>query len=262
MEGSSDVTSELFATPRLVTNIDECHFYHSMDLPEYGPVDGEWDLRPGIDQYLGSVDLTGKRVLEIGPASGYVTMEMERRGASVVSVELPASDSAFNEFFPVAGIDVPAMRAERIRNLQRLQNSYWLVHRVFDLSAQVHYGYPNPHPDGLGEFDVAFLGCVLLHCPNPLGVVLSCAKHTRETIVITDTRSALPDAIDRQGFPICILNPSVENPQVDTWWTFSPEFFERALRVVGFDKVAVTYHEQRFVPSGTLQPLFTVVGTR
>jgi 2-polyprenyl-3-methyl-5-hydroxy-6-metoxy-1,4-benzoquinol methylase len=91
MEGSSDVTSELFATPRLVTNIDECHFYHSMDLPEYGPVDGEWDLRPGIDQYLGSVDLTGKRVLEIGPASGYVTMEMERRGASVVSVELPAS---------------------------------------------------------------------------------------------------------------------------------------------------------------------------
>ncbi len=42
----------------------------------------------GVDEYLGKVDFAGQRVLEIGPASGFLTFEMEKRGAEVVSVEV------------------------------------------------------------------------------------------------------------------------------------------------------------------------------
>ncbi|MEO7836543.1 MAG: hypothetical protein ABIS21_02740, partial [Acidimicrobiales bacterium] len=66
--------TELFAEPRIVESPESCFFYHFMDLPGHGPVGDEgWDLRPGIDNYLAGVELAGRRVLEIGPASGFLT---------------------------------------------------------------------------------------------------------------------------------------------------------------------------------------------
>jgi hypothetical protein len=41
-----------------------------MDLPGYGTMPGEWNLRAGVREYLGGVGLRGKRVLEVGTASG------------------------------------------------------------------------------------------------------------------------------------------------------------------------------------------------
>jgi hypothetical protein len=37
------------------------HWYHSMDLPGIGPVEGAWDLRGRFDDYIGHVDLAGKQ---------------------------------------------------------------------------------------------------------------------------------------------------------------------------------------------------------
>src|SRR6201998_1346257 len=79
---------DIYATPRTITNIDECFFYHTMDIPGYGHVEGQWDLREGIREYLGAVDLKGKRVLEIGTASGFVCFYMESQGAEVVAYDL------------------------------------------------------------------------------------------------------------------------------------------------------------------------------
>ena len=67
----------------------DCDFYHSMISPWVGKIIGLWDLRQTVDDYLGRIDFAGKRVLEIGPASGFLAIEMERRGADVVAVELP-----------------------------------------------------------------------------------------------------------------------------------------------------------------------------
>src|SRR5262249_38857352 len=41
-----------FATPRHVTNLDDCIFYHTIDLPEVGTVAGYWDIRGKESQYL------------------------------------------------------------------------------------------------------------------------------------------------------------------------------------------------------------------
>ena len=53
---------------------------------------------------------------------------------------------------------------------------------------------------------------------------------------------------------------SVENQDWGTWWDFTPSFFERALRLLGFPEVTVTYHKQLYqqIPL----PMFTVVGRR
>ena len=33
-----------YADPRSVSRIEDCYFYHSMDIPGFGRVEGDWDL--------------------------------------------------------------------------------------------------------------------------------------------------------------------------------------------------------------------------
>ena len=35
----------VYAPPRTVTDLNDCYFYHTMDVPGVGRVTGEWDLR-------------------------------------------------------------------------------------------------------------------------------------------------------------------------------------------------------------------------
>src|SRR5215831_7108370 len=79
----------LFVQPRNGIRLEECDFYHTVEIPGHGVVHGQWDLREHLDEYLGGYAFAGKRVLEIGPASGFLTFEMERRGAEVVALEVP-----------------------------------------------------------------------------------------------------------------------------------------------------------------------------
>ena len=69
-------TDNIYAVPKHVTELAECHFYHTMHVPGHGVVEGEWDLRSGLHRYLGRVDLTGKRVLDLGTASGLVSFSV------------------------------------------------------------------------------------------------------------------------------------------------------------------------------------------
>ena len=66
-------------------NIEDCYFYHTTDIPNYGTVDGEWDLRGNEDNYLGNVNFENKKVLDIGTASGHLCFYMEKMGAEVVA---------------------------------------------------------------------------------------------------------------------------------------------------------------------------------
>ena len=56
-----------FQEPRDVHGLEDCYFYHTLDLPGYGHVQGEWDLRGRFDDYIGGVDLRGKTVLTSAP---------------------------------------------------------------------------------------------------------------------------------------------------------------------------------------------------
>src|SRR5947207_1423195 len=65
----------------------DCDFYHRFEVPGLGETDGAWDLRAGAAEYQGHAALAGKTVLEIGPASGFLSFWMEARGASVTCLE-------------------------------------------------------------------------------------------------------------------------------------------------------------------------------
>ncbi|MBM3533951.1 MAG: class I SAM-dependent methyltransferase [Alphaproteobacteria bacterium] len=156
------MTRPIFAEPQIVHSLADCYFYHSMDIPGYGEVRGEWDLRARTLDYLGHVDFAGKRVLEIGPASGYLTFYMERQGAEVVCVDV--DDSQPWDFVPQAGALDERVIEERRQHIGRMKSGFWLAHRALGSRARVHYGDPARLPKEIGRFDIAVMANVLLHC--------------------------------------------------------------------------------------------------
>ena len=166
---------KIFAEPLNVENIADCYFYHTMELPGYGVIEGrDWDLRGGVDEYLGNVAFAGQRVLEIGPASGFLTFQMEKRGADVVSVEVTAEHGW--DFVPYPAARLKEVFGPRRIVMQQLKNSYWFSHAVLQSKARMYYGDVYNLPASLGQFDIAVMGSVLLHCRDPLRIIEQCAK--------------------------------------------------------------------------------------
>ena len=119
---------------RTVTSLADCYFYHTMDIPGYGVVAGEWDLRSGLDAYLGHFEFAGKRALDIGAASGALSFYAESRGAEVVSFDL--SEEHPWDIVPFAGSEISPMEAGRREHMRRINNGYWLSHRALGSRAR------------------------------------------------------------------------------------------------------------------------------
>lgn len=182
------ITTNVYADPVEVSNRDDCWFYHTIDVPGVGTIPGEWDLRAGVDDYLGKVTFAGKRVLELGTASGFLCFEMEKRGAEVVAFDVALG----------APIDVLPLAAHPdlsglIRDLRaagslldRLHNSFWFCHRLLGSQAKVVYGNIYDLPAEIGPVDVATFGSILLHLRDPFLALANAARLTRETIIVTD----------------------------------------------------------------------------
>jgi SAM-dependent methyltransferase len=244
-----------YAEPLVVDSAEDCYFYHVMDIPGYGTVGGDWDLRGHEDEYLGNVELAGRRVLEIGPANGFLTFYMEGRGAQVVGVDLPEGSKW--DMVPHAALDRDAPQSW-FDAIRRMKNGFWFAHRRHASTSQVHYGNVYDLPPELGRFDVAVMAAVLLHTRDPLGVVDQCARLS-DRIVITDIHVRELD-----GRPVQQLFPSPDSLQWDTWWRFSPDLFTQFLGVLGFELEAVTFHDQTHVSEGVEYPMamMTIVARR
>jgi len=248
------VTDEkIFVPPRDVKNVADCFFYHTMELPGHGVIEGrDWDLRGRVDEYLGNVDFIGQRVLEIGPASGFLTFEMEKRGADVISVEVTDEHGWDSVPYPSKRLE-EVFGASRLV-IQQLKNSYWFSHAALQSKAKVYYGDAYNLPAALGEFDIAVMGSVLLHCRDPLRMLEQCARRAKSLIVVD---KFYPDL---EGAPVCRLVPTPENFLWYTWWHFSTQFFTQFLAVMGFTTSKPTTHEQ--FHRGHAHTLFTLVGRR
>lgn len=268
------------AAPRAVDDVSACDFYHSMDIPGHGSVEGQWDLRNTLGAYLGGVDLSGKRVLELGTADGYISFEIERQGAEVVSYDL--SPDYRWDVVPYARSALSSARTadpghwltteERFKaGIGRLNNAYWLGHRAYGSKARVVYGDVYSVPEEVGEVDVALFGAILLHTRDPFAALQSPLRLTRETVVVTEMRDrlSLPPAVSRlkNVLPRRVRQPAMRflpdwrtGRDPDGWWRLSPELIVDFVGVLGFEETTVSYHTQLY--KGRPRKMFTVVGRR
>ena len=268
------MSDPVFATPRAVADVTDCVFYHTMDLPGIGEVRGQFDLRGRERDYLGHVDLGGKRVLEVGPASGHLSLYMERQGAEVVSCDL--SRDVPWDFVPFARVDHGAMLESVRHGIDRINNSYWLAHRLHRSKNQVVYSSVYNIPDSIGLFDIGTLSSTLLHMENPVRAIESVSRRVRETMVITEVlgyRNFLSYQVMRWFKPSVWFLPDARklhrwNGELTPdliqgcmiWWALTPEVVRRVLGVVGFERTTVRYHRQVYMGRKVLY--YTIVGHR
>jgi len=202
--GRSLPHGSVYASPRVLTDLSDCYFYHTMDIPGFGHVDGEWDLREGIDAYLGSVDVRGKRVLEMGTANGFVCFHMERQGADVVAYDL--SEQQDWDVVPYARDDEAAFRADRKNHIRKLNNAFWLCHRALKSESKVVYGDVYSVPEDIGVVDVCTFGSILLHLRDPFLALQTALRLTKETVIVTDMLGPDASADDGERSPPAATN--------------------------------------------------------
>jgi hypothetical protein len=255
----------IYAPPREITSLEDCTFYHTMDIPGHGVVQGHWDLRPNVNKYLGGVDLKGKRVLEVGTANGYLCFHMERQGADVVAFDLSHEYPA--DVVPFARWDHQQGVRDHKGMIKQLNNAWWLAHRAFDSKAHVVYGTAYNIPAEIGPVDIATFGAILLHLRDPFFALQNAAKLTRETIIVTEPLWSWSKLLSYlslsklySGYAIFVPQGKLCEPKTG-WWQLSPAIIQRFLHVLGFEDTKVSYHRQ-MQTGGARIPFFTVVGRR
>ncbi|HEY4136560.1 MAG TPA: methyltransferase domain-containing protein [Alphaproteobacteria bacterium] len=233
---------------------EDCQFYHTVDLPN-GTVHGQWDLRPNVDAYLGNVDFQDRSVLEIGPASGFLSFHMEKHGARVTALE-PSMEHLW-DVVPLRNFSTDKWRKEFATHITGVRNSFWYLHHLHKSQVRLIETVPEKIPDAAGDFDIGILAAVLLHTRSPFLILESVAQRVRDTIVVTELHDV---TLGEQS--VCRLLPHPDFENFDTWWSFSPAFFVNALRLLGFPHTTVNVHYQKREFDGALITLFTVVGRR
>ncbi len=247
----------LFAEPKLVTDIKECYFYHTIDLPDYGTINGSWDLRGKNAEYFGGVDFKDKKVLEIGTANGALCFEMEKAGASVIAYDLSKDDSWDVVPHPLKN---PADTLESKKHwTEKLNNAFWFGHRLLHSQAKVVYGDIYHIPVEIGPVEIVTFGAILLHVRDPFLALQTGTQFARETVIITDLLG--DDEAKQNNQPLLKFLPDPKNEnRFDTWWQFSPQAIINMISILGFGTTSVNYHAQKF--GNYTMNMFTVVGRR
>jgi len=238
-------------------------WYHAFELPDGRVLPGAWDLRGHETAYLGGVDVAGKRVLELGPATGYLTFYMERMGAEVVSFE--AGFDVSIDMLPVKGRDDPEGKRRVMQDtIDRNHDAWWHLHRTLGSSAKFVQGSIYDMPADLGTFDITLVGAILLHLREPWGALSQAAQRTTETMIVTEP---LQDDLHDPESNIMRFSPSAEH-HVTNWWSIYPGAVVSMLSRLGFGLTETTMHSQRHYLAHDMasdaidQRMYTVVGQR
>ena len=251
--------STMFAAPRRVESLDECFFYHTMELPGLGVVRGQWDLRGRFDDYVGGVDVKGKSVLDVGTATGFLSFEAERRGAARV-VSFDMSDVRQQTLLPFKD-KLYYQDRERWAELygaevEKWKNAYWLCHRLLQSRAEVFYGNIYELPPALGEFDVVIVGAVLEHLSDQITAMASIARLTKETMVVVTPLLQTEERIAR-------FEPLASNPDYDfTWWTYSAGVYREVFQMLGFRIERITSSKYHYDYGDSFEERHTIVAVR
>jgi len=223
--------------------LNNFQWYHVVDLGNGIFTPGDFDYRCCLDEYHFPQDMRGMKVLDVGSATGFFAFEFERRGAQVVSVELPSFDQ-----WDISNSDKPRIMGELMsgHNAKTVEEgSYRHLHGPFNFCAEmrgskvrrVYSTVYDLSPEVVGEtgFDMVFIGDVLLHLFSPLKALDTLAPLCKSTLVIS---TFFFDSFENAPYLYFAGNESRDGDS-RTWWTFNNRAMADMLHRVGFKNMQV-----------------------
>ncbi len=216
------------ADPMLQDEVNQIHWWHTIDLGQGIVTQGMTDTFTRIQQIGMSDDLTGKTVLDIGAWDGFFSFEAEKRGASRV---VALDNKVWNHpNFGRKGFDL----ARRC-----------LASQVEDVDLDVHLLAPERVG---GTFDVVLFMGVLYHVTNPF-LALQAVSSVCHDQLILETHVDLEE-IQR---PVLAFYPERECAgDSANWYGPNSAAVLAMLKVVGFKtaKIHWSHLDSRRNPVG------------
>ena len=220
-------------------------WYHTIDLGQGLITPGTYDYRKQLSVFR-FPDMRRMNVLDIGSATGFFAFEFERRGAHAVSTEVPSIDA--HDHLPFE--DTRDTLEQIAFHTQRAGSAEDVYHHVVDgpfkichgiLGSQVERHYSTVYElADLGQFDLAFMGDVLLHTIRPVEALAAVAKTCKSLII----SQRLPERFGSQPAALYVGHNL-------TWWIPNRACLEQLLKSVGFREVElVGYNSGVMRPSG------------
>lgn len=242
------------------------YWYHTVDLGGGLVTPGLYDFRQSIRDFHFPEDMRGMTVLDVGSATGFFAFEFERRGARVVSTELPSLRDL--DRFPGQSVESSMQKIERmifpdgldLETLRRGDSEQELYRCLLEgpfrfchqrLGSKVERCYSTIYDltlekTGIDEgFDLIFVGDVLLHTLYPLKALSALAPMCRGELVLAQM---LPDGPQE---PPAMAYVGGADPAEDhiQWWLPNKSCLIEMLRKLGFPVV-----EEAGWNSGVLMP--------
>jgi len=226
-----------------------------MDVPGHGTVQGEWDLRGLVNKYLGYYNFKGKRVLDVGAASGILSFHIEKQGAEVVSFDL--SENFDWDIVPFFENDNDSAKSERRSHLRKINNGYWLCHEAFGSKARMVNGVVYDMPQAIGPVDVSVFGSILLHLRDPFLALENAARLTTESIIVSDLSPYGRFASRFKKNPRFMPKSSEPFGINDGWFRLPPLLIKEYLGILGFKRSTLTWN--KFMYGQRERQIYTII---
>ncbi len=249
-------------------DISRYYWYHTIDLGDNLVTPGLYDYRETIADFHFPENMRGMTVLDVGSATGFFAFEFERRGARVVSTELPSLRDL--DRFPGQSVKNSLGKIERmifpdggdLKSMRRRDSERELYQYLLDgpfqfckerLGSAVERCYSTIYdltagklgvPDG---FDLVFVGDVLVHTLYPLKALAALAPLCRGSLVFAQ---ALPEGPQE---PPAMMYVGGNDPEEDhiSWWLPNRSCLIEMLNKLGFPVVEeVGWHRGTLSPGG------------
>jgi tRNA (mo5U34)-methyltransferase len=242
------------------------YWYHTIDLGDGIVTPGLYDYRDTLKDFPFPQDMSGMTVLDVGSATGFFAFEFERRGARVVSTELPSLRDL--DRFPGQSVENSLKKIERmifpdgldLDSMRRGDSAQELYRCLLDgpfqfckqrLGSRVERYYSTIYDltaekAGVqGGFDLVFVGDVLVHTLYPLRALAALAPLCQGQLIFAQM---LPDGPQE---PPAMLYVGGGDPEEDhiSWWLPNKSCLIQMLTKLGFPAV-----EEAGWHSGVLRP--------
>jgi hypothetical protein len=204
--------------------IDALTWYHSFDLNGW-TTPGMFDHRQIVGKLLLPERLDGLRCLDAASADGFFAFELKRRGAAEV-VSLDGESMATLDWQGAPD------RQRSEFDMSELRQRFELVREVTGLDVKrVKGNLYEVGPEQLGQFDLVFLGNVLLHLRNPQAALHALWSVTRGQLISYEPVSFV-QSVMHPWSPAATLWNGTPGPM---WWTHNFAGHRHLLRVSGFE---------------------------
>jgi SAM-dependent methyltransferase len=225
------------------TGVEHYYWYHTVDLGDGLVTPGSYDYRPQLANFGFPEDMTGMRVLDVGSATGYFAFEFERRGAEVVSVELPSlgdwdiisseREYIVRQLMTALHADSPEQAHDRC-----LPGPFRFCQAVLGSKVRRCYStvYDLTEAKTGGKFDLVYAGDIVMHLFSPFEAFDVLSNLTRGALMTT-IEAPFPVEADE---PLLAFRGYLYGKEEGrTWWLYNRAAVRHMLLRLGFSAVEV-----------------------